>query len=62
MQEAPLMLKNKTARRIKAIPGFVFPGGVRVIINFTVDFDAMISRKISSANSSPPYTGTEVPK
>lgn len=45
MQEAPLMLKNKTARRIKAIPGFVFPGGVRVIINFTVDFDAMIFRK-----------------
>ena len=39
MQEAPLMLKNKTARRIKDIPGFVFPGGVRVIINFTVDFD-----------------------
>ena len=24
MQEAPLMLKNKTARRIKDIPGFVF--------------------------------------
>ena len=45
MQEAPLMLKNKTARRIKDIPGFVFPGGVRVIINFTVDFDAMIFRK-----------------
>lgn len=45
MQEAPLMLKNKTARRIKAIPGFVFPGGVKVIINFTVDFDAMIFRK-----------------
>ncbi|MFQ9868745.1 MAG: polysaccharide deacetylase family protein [Bilophila wadsworthia] len=39
------MLKNKTARRIKDIPGFVFPGGVRVIINFTVDFDAMIFRK-----------------
>ena len=45
MQEAPLMLKNKTARRIKDIPGFVFPGGVKVIINFTVDFDAMIFRK-----------------
>ena len=41
MQEAPLMLKNKTARRIKAIPGFVFPGGVRVIINFTFDFPLM---------------------
>lgn len=45
MLDAPLMLKNKTAPRLREIPGFVFPNGTRVIINFTVDFDAMIFRK-----------------
>lgn len=45
MDDTPLMLKNTTAPRIREIPGFVFPEGVRVIINFTVDFDAMIFRK-----------------
>lgn len=45
MQETPLMLKNKKARPTKEIADFVFPPGVRVIINFTIDFDAMIYRK-----------------
>ena len=42
---APLMLKSRAARRIREIPGFTFPEGIKVIINFTVDFDAMIFRK-----------------
>lgn len=45
MDDTPLMLKNTAAPRIREIPDFVFPEGVRVLINFTVDFDAMIFRK-----------------
>ena len=45
MDDKPLMLKNTDAPRIREIDGFAFPEGVRVLINFTVDFDAMIFRK-----------------
>lgn len=45
MDDKPLMLKNTATPRIREIDGFAFPEGVRVLINFTVDFDAMIFRR-----------------
>ena len=50
MQEAPLMLKNKTARRIKDIPGFVFPD-----IKIHADHIVRIREKMNTLLSQ--YTG-----
>ncbi len=41
---ATILLKNTTQRPIRPIKNFVFPEGVRVLVNLTIDYDTSVFR------------------
>lgn len=38
---------NEASRRYRLIPNLAWPDGIQVAVNFTVDFDAMLRRRLS---------------